>query len=184
LELAATLIQDPTIEGCKQGDALSYKTLYNQYAKAMYNTALRIVDNSADAEDILQESFVDAFRFLENFQNRSTFGAWLKRIVVNKSINKVKRNRHFIVDIEQTNAWIAPDEELLDEAAYAFRIEEVKKAIQQLPDGYRTILCLHLMEDYKHDEIAVMLGISSSTVRTQYIRAKAKLLNTLKEQGL
>ena len=184
MELAATLIQDKLIEGAKQGDALSYRALYDQYAKAMYNTSLRIVNNAADAEDILQEAFADAFRFLDNFQQKSTFGAWLKRIVVNKSINKVKREKQYHVDLEHAGSRLLIDEDYTDEDDHRYRVEEIKKAIQQLPDGYRTVLCLYLLEDYKHDEIAVMLGISSATVRSQYFRAKQKLIDILKQGGL
>jgi RNA polymerase sigma-70 factor (ECF subfamily) len=76
------------------------------------------------------------------------------------------------------------DEDYTDEDDHRYRVEELKKAILQLPDGYRTVLCLYLLEDYKHDEIAVMLGISSATVRSQYFRAKQKLIDILKQGGL
>ncbi len=144
----------------------------------MYNTALRIVNKNADAEDVLQEAFTDAFMQLKTFQQKSTFGAWLKQIVVYKSIYKVKGNKFFIDDIstlEDTRddrADDGPDPELT--------VQKVKTAIQQLPDGYRTVLSLYLLEGYDHEEIAEILQVTHVTVRTQYIRAKNKLVEILK----
>ena len=144
----------------------------------MYNTAYRIVNKTADAEDVLQEAFTDAFMQLKSFQQKSTFGAWLKQIVVYKSIYKVKQNRFFIDDIstvedsKEDAADPAPDPELT--------VQKVKTAIQQLPDGYRTVLSLYLLEGYDHEEIAEILQVAHVTVRTQYIRAKNKLIEILK----
>lgn len=145
----------------------------------MYNTALRIVNKTADAEDVLQEAFTDAFMQLQSFQQKSTFGAWLKQIVVYKSIYKVKRDRFFIDDIstledksdEPANE-DTPDPELT--------VEKIKHAIKQLPDGYRSVLSLYLLEGYDHEEIAEILQVAHVTVRTQYIRAKNKLIEILK----
>src|SRR5689334_15196866 len=105
----------------------------------MYNTSLRIVNNSADAEDVLQESFLDAFRSLEDFHYRSTFGAWLKRIVINKSINTLRKRRMNLVEMEESGIADTPEEERFDEEAMRYKVDEVKKSIQKLPDGYRTV---------------------------------------------
>lgn len=151
----------------------------------MYNTALRIVNNAADAEDVLQESFSDAFRSLASFQNRSTFGAWLKRIVVNKSINKVKRERKRWVEVDmQSIDGYAIDEPEIDETEFAYKVESIKQAMKLLPDGYRTVLSLYLVENYKSEEIGEMLGIAHATVRTQYHRAKKKLLEIIRENKM
>lgn len=183
LPLAATIIQDHILEGCKQGDALSYEKLYNQYAKAMYNTALRILNNHADAEDVLQDAFIDAFNNLHSFQYRSSFGAWLKKIVVNKSINKLQRNRHRWNELTDFHTDQIAEDAAIDEVEFEWKVDEIKKAIELLADGYRTILSLHLFEDYRYEEIAEMLNISTATVRTQYMRAKQKLLNLVKAGG-
>jgi RNA polymerase sigma factor (sigma-70 family) len=181
LELSLDITADQLVERCIQGDAIGFRLLYNQNSQAMYNTALRILNNTQDAEDILQESFIDAFRSLDEFRNRSTFGAWLKRIVINKSINRVKRDRKkwVEVDIEHIDSYAFQDEPEIDEADFVFKVESIRNAIRLLPDGYRTVLSLYLMENYKHDDIAVMLGISPATVRTQYKRAKKKLLEII-----
>ena len=146
----------------------------------MYNTSLRIVNNRADAEDVLQEAFVDAFRSLNEFHYRSTFGAWLKRIVINKSINVLRKRRMDLVDIDETGLHLLPQDEPIDENEIQLKVEEVKTAIRRLPDGYRSVITLYLLEGYDHEEISEILGISHNTVRTQYVRAKQKLLHILK----
>lgn len=181
MELTANIIRDELVERCKQGDAAGYQQLYQRYSKAMYNTSLRIVNNSADAEDVLQEAFLDAFRSLDDFHYRSTFGAWLKRIVINKSINNLRKRKMHLVDIDEDGFKEMVPEEQLDETDLQYRVAEVKHAIQQLPDGYRAVVTLYLLEGYDQEEIAGILGITHNTVRTQYVRAKQKLLSIIKQ---
>ena len=184
LELTAPIQHDELVERCRQGDRRSYGELYNKYAKAMYNTSLRIVNHTGDAEDVLQESFCDAFSAIDSFGYKSTFGAWLKRIVINKSINALRKRKMEIVDIDKTTAMYMPEEETYDEADLQFKVEEIKKAVKELPNGYRTVLTLHLFEGYDQEEIAEILQVSHTTVRTQYMRAKQKLLLLIKQGGL
>lgn len=184
MELTATIQQDELVERCRRGDHSSYGELYQKYFKAMYNTSLRIVNVTADAEDVLQESFVDAFAAIDSFGYKSTFGAWLKRIVINKSINALRKRKMQIIDIEKTNAAHLPEEDSYDEDEIKFKVEEVRKALKDLPNGYRTVLSLHLFEGYDQEEIAEILQISHATVRTQYMRAKQKLLLLIKQGGL
>ena len=181
MELTANIIRDELVERCKQGDTQSFQTLYRQYSKAMFNTSLRIVNNTADAEDVLQESFLDAFRSLHDFHYRSTFGAWLKKIVINKSINILRKRRNDLVDMESTELQAVPEEDGINEEEIQYRVEEIKKMITRLPDGYRTVLSLYLLEGYDHEEISQILNISHNTVRTQYVRAKQKLLYLIKQ---
>jgi RNA polymerase sigma-70 factor (ECF subfamily) len=145
----------------------------------MYNTALRMVNKSADAEDILQDSFTDAFMQLSSFEHKSTFGAWLKQIVVFKSITLLKRQRISFVDMEKAED--LADENELDEADIWYTVDMIKQRIQELPDGYRTVLTLYLLEGYYQEEISEILNVAKSTVRKQYIRSKQKLLSLLKE---
>jgi RNA polymerase sigma factor (sigma-70 family) len=184
LELTANIEYDELVERCKLGDQLSYSQLYNKYARAMFNTSLRIVNNVGDAEDVLQDSFVDAFRHLNDFKYKSSFGAWLKRIVINKSITLLRKKKIQMVDIETTQVADRGDLDSVDEEAFQYKVDEVRKAIQQLPDGYRAVVSLYLMEEIPQEEIGNMLGISHNTVRTQYHRAKQKLMSILKEGGL
>ena len=184
LTATATMFYDDLVEKCKKGDARSYEALYQQYARAMFNTSLRIVNNASDAEDVLQEAFMDAFRYLNDFNYKSTFGAWLKRIVINKSINILRKHKADLVDIEKTAVHEVPDEEVVDEEKIKLKVEEIKKAVRLLPNGYRTVFTLHLFEGYDHEEIAGIMRISESTVRTQYHRAKQKLLHIIKQGGV
>ena len=162
------------------GNMSAYRLLYERYNKAMFNTALRIVNNVSDAEDILQESFIDAFIGLRSFENRSTFGAWLKRIVIFKSISFLKNQRLSFTDMGMVVGFAA-DEDTYNESDILYTVENIKQVMQKMPDGYRTVLSLYLFEGYDHDEIALILDVAKSTVRTQYIRAKQKLLQMLKE---
>ncbi|WP_207513288.1 RNA polymerase sigma factor [Longitalea luteola] len=181
MELTANIIRDELVERCKLGDPQSYQALYRQYSKAMYNTSLRIVNNTADAEDVLQESFLDAFRSLHDFHYRSTFGAWLKKIVINKSINILRKRRNYLVDMESSELQAVTDDEPVNEDDIHYQVEVIKKMITRLPDGYRTVLSLYLLEGYDHEEISQILNISHNTVRTQYVRAKQKLLTLIKQ---
>lgn len=166
------------VQQCLDGDRSAYRALYDRYSKAMFNTALRIVNRVTDAEDILQESFTDAFMQLSSFKNKSTFGAWLKQIVVFKSIGFVKKHRINFVDMEI--AGDPAEESEMNEKEIWYTVEQIKETIIQLPDGYRTVLLLYLFEEYSHEEIAEMLEVAPSTARTQYMRAKKKLLQLLK----
>jgi RNA polymerase sigma factor (sigma-70 family) len=159
----------------------AYRTLYDRYAKAMYNTALRITANRADAEDILQDSFTDAFLQLSSFENKASFGAWLKQIVVFKSVGLLKKRRLIFTDIEPDIAAFT-EENIPDEQELNFTVAGIKKTMSQLPHGYRTVLSLYLLEGYDHEEIADILQISHSTARTQYKRGKQKLLQLLQNE--
>ncbi len=180
LELTEPIIHDELVERSKRGDSRAYEAIYQKYAKAMYNTSLRIVNHTGDAEDVMQEAFTDAFRSLEDFHYKSTFGAWLKRIVINKSINQLRKRKMDLIDIEKTNIGNVAEEDGPDEQELQLKVEDIKKAVVLLPNGYRTVLTLYLFEGYDQEEIADILGVSHATVRTQYMRAKKKLLQYIK----
>ena len=184
LELTEPILHDELVERCKQGDSRAYAELYRKYAKAMYNTSLRIVNHTGDAEDVLQEAFTDAFRSLEDFHYKSTFGAWLKRIVINKSINQLRKRKMDLIDIEKTNIGHLPEEDAPDEQEMQMKVEDIKRAVGLLPNGYRTVLTLYLFEGYDQEEIAEILQVTHATIRTQYMRAKQKLLQHIKQGTL
>ena len=181
MELTVLPHHDELVERCKRGEAAGYKELYQRYAKAMFNTCLRIVNNIAEAEDVLQESFTEAFKNLHGFEYRTSFGGWLKQICINRSINQLKKRRVSWIDIDATDSYERTEEAVVDENEVQLKVESVKRSIMALPDGYRTILTLYLLEGYDHEEIAEILNVAQSTTRTQYMRAKQKLLQLLKE---
>jgi RNA polymerase sigma factor (sigma-70 family) len=149
----------------------------------MYNVGYRIVNDAAEAQDVLQEAFISAFRNLKNYRGDSTFGAWLKKIVVNKAINQVTRRKP--ERLPTNERWDIGEEIAVDELeGYPFTVEKVKRAIELLPDGYRVVLSLYLMEGYDHREIAGILGITESTSKSQYNRSKKKLKELLEGGSL
>jgi RNA polymerase sigma-70 factor (ECF subfamily) len=137
-----------------------------------------MMGNKMDAEDVLQASFIDVFRNLKKFRGDASVGSWIKRIVINNCLNHIKRNKMRFDDIPDSATDIA--EENNDKAQYD--IVAVHRAIQQLPDGYRTILNLYLLEGYSHDEISEILNITTSTSKSQFSRAKAKLREIIKSR--
>lgn len=143
----------------------------------MYNVSLRMLRQPEDAEDVVQDSFVEAFTKLESFRYESTFGSWLKRIVINKSLNHLKKKKLPITAIDDHEFHLA---EPTAEPTPAMDIQKVKKGIDSLPDGYRQIINLYLIEGYDHVEIGEILNISTSTSKSQYHRAKKKLVEIVK----
>jgi len=133
------------VEECKRGNSDAQFRLYNQYSKAMFNLAYRITNNREDAEDILQETFVDCFRNIGSFRFESTFGAWLKSIVINRSINHLRKKKVNLVLCETL-----PDTSINDEPEPEYNTDRIFRGIEMLPDGYRVILTLYLLEGYDH----------------------------------
>ncbi|MBO0934260.1 RNA polymerase sigma factor [Fibrella aquatilis] len=167
---------------CLLGDRRAQYDLYKRYAKAMYNVCKRIVGHDAEAEDVLQDAFVDAFGNLHRFRGESTFGAWLKQIVVNRAVGCLRTRRLPLVSTEtldNENFDRAEEGEGIDEAQMQWDVERVRQAVARLPDGYRVVLTLYLFDGYDHDEIGQILSISESTSRSQYLRAKRKLISEL-----
>ncbi|WP_439649323.1 RNA polymerase sigma factor [Lentiprolixibacter aurantiacus] len=151
--------------------------VYNRYYKAMYNTALRIVKDSAEAEDVMQDSFLNAFTKLESFKGEVTFGAWLKRIVINNSIHhyrrQLKRNE---VSLENVMYKVEDNDGVVKDYGVTERkAQKVMDAMKQLKDNYRVSLTLHLIEGYDYEEISQIMGISYANCRTTISRAKESL---------
>jgi len=169
------------IDLCKSGDQKAQFQIYKLYYKAMYNTSLRIVNNPMEAEDIMQESFLSAFEKIETYSGTVSFGAWLKRIVVNRSIDSLRKNGKMVFeDIESLNFIEASctEENNLDEENTE-RLQLLLNSVKRLPQGSRIVLSLRLLEGFDHDEISEILSISPATSRSQLSRAKQKLINDI-----
>lgn len=166
------------VEKSKQGDRKSQYRLYELYVDAMYNTCFRMLGIKEDTEDIIQDSFVEAFKNLHYFRYESTFGSWLKRIVINKSINHLKLKKIPVMPIEKHEYHITDTIE--HETEDEIDIKKIKRGITLLPSGYSQIINLYLIEGYDHAEISEILGISISTSKSQYHRAKKKLIEIVK----
>lgn len=146
----------------------------------MYNICLRMVGTQVEAEDVMQEAFLNAFIKIDTYQGVVSFGAWLKKIVINRSLDHLKKRK---IKFEELNEKI-PDEEPVNIDISEIQMEKLKNAIQQLPDGYRVVLSLYLLEGYDHEEIAQILGITNVSSRSQYMRAKLKLREMLQKEEL
>ncbi len=170
------------VSACKKGDLSAQEVLYKRYVKAMLNSSFRILNNREDAEDAVQEAFLKAFGSLNSFRGESSFGAWLKRIVVNQSINILKKRKDEAVpwdeksqlEWEQKNDW--------QDTERPYSVQDAYEALHQLSDGYRSVFSLYMLEGYDHKEIAEILGISVSTSISQYNRAKKRLQTIMKNK--
>ena len=169
---------------CKKGSKKAHYELYQLYSKAMLNTAFRIVDNLDEAQDVLQEAFLDAFARIKDFRQETTFGLWLKQIVIHRAINLLRKRKMDLVSIDNEQIENLADEDFNDDDEVQYKVAQVKEAIKQLPEGYRVVLSLYLLEGYDHEEIGQVLNINENTSRTQFLRAKRKLTEILKQKGI
>lgn len=169
------------IERSKKGNRQAQYQLYKLYSKAMFNICYRMMNDRTEAEDMLQESFSEAFRRLDSFRYESTFGAWLKMIVINKCINEIKRKKTQLEFFEDLSPF-QNEEDLSDDPETGLSPEKIKAAMTGLPKGSRMIFSLYLLEGYDHQEISEILNISESNSKTQYMRAKQRIKEILKTQ--
>ncbi len=167
------------IELSKAGDRKAQYQLYSLYARALFNICMRMLNNRTEAEDALQDAFSEIFAKLNSFRYESAFGAWTKRIVINTCINRFRKKKVPLVYRDEIHEpYVLEDG---DEETGGLSVEDVRRAMESLPDGYRVIFSLYLLEGYDHGEIAQILGISESTSKTQYMKAKHKMKEILKQ---
>lgn len=167
------------VEKCKANDRKAQLKLYRQYCDGMYGVAMRFLKNPDDAEDVLQESFIKAFQRIDQFKGEVTFGAWLKKIVVNRSIDFLKSKHQRTVELHEGHFQVIEDNDWT--IADGIPIEKVKKSIEELPEKYRYVVKLFLVEGYDHSEISQILEISETASRTRLLRGKTRLKETLKD---
>lgn len=152
--------------------------LYKLYSRAMFNICFRMLNNREEAEDLLQESFIDAFKRLSSFKFESTFGAWFKKIVINNCINFINKKKTELVFFDNMG-YFENEKESLDDDKLDLDVAKIKTAMTKLPSGGKMIFSLYLLEGYDHTEIAQILNISESTSKTQYMRAKNRVRELL-----
>lgn len=170
-------IHQNLLDRCLESDKKAQFEIYRLYYKSMYNSSLRIVGMPEEAEDVMQESFLTAFRNLKTYSGDVSFGAWLKKIVINRSLDVLRKRK---VVFEELHAELPVVNEPETEVE-SITVDEVKSAINSLSDGYRTILSLILLEGYDHEEVSEILGIKNVTSRTQFSRARQRLKEILTE---
>jgi len=149
----------------------------------MFNICYRMLNDREEAEDLLQESFCDAFMKLDSFRYESSFGTWLKKIVINKCINSIRKRKVELVFPENLGEFDRKEDDKVDYEDIEMDVLKIHQAIEKLPDGYRIIFSLYALEGYDHMEISEIMNISESTSKTQYLRAKQKIKELLKSNG-
>lgn len=175
---------DSLIALCRQGDRDAQYTIYNRYYRAMYNTALRIVKDPHWAEDVMQESFLKAFTKIDSFKGEVAFGAWMKRIVVNHSLDSYKKINKAAMEPLDEVIYKVPESDANEELAVDFqqiKIQQVTAALQLLKENYRIVLTLLFIEGYSQQEISEIMNISNGNCRTMISRARESLLKKLNE---
>lgn len=175
------MFQIEIVEECKANNHKAQLKLYKQYCDGMFCVAMRFLKNVDDAEDVTQESFIKAFQKIDQFKGDVTFGAWLKRIVINKSIDFLKSKRQRMVELDESFMSIAVDDDWTVDSS--INIEEVKLAIENLPEKYKYVVMMFLMEGFDHNEISQVLGLTTSNCRTRLLRGKGLLKELLKNKG-
>ncbi|WP_046755574.1 RNA polymerase sigma factor [Kordia jejudonensis] len=173
--------QTELIEQCKNNDRKAQLHLYRQYCEGMFIVANRFLKHTQDAEDAMQEAFINAFQKIDQYTAQVSFGAWLKKIVIHKSLDKLRAKQHNYIAIDETQLEVVADENSW-ETHDATTVEEVKNEIEKLPEKYRIVVILFLLEGYDHEEISEILNISSSASRTQLSRGKKKLQQALEKK--
>lgn len=169
---------NPLLQRCIKGEQSAQFEVYKLYYKAMFNTSLRILKNSFEAEDVMQESFLIALTKLGTFKGEVTFGSWLKKIVINKSITQLRKNNKYEeVSLDKV---AEQSENNVDDTEYTMlKAKDIADAINQLKDNYRLALTLNLIEGFDYEEIAEIMKITYQNSRTTISRAKNKLRQLL-----
>lgn len=175
------MFQIDVVERCKANDRSAQLKLYKQYCDGMFCVAMRFLKNADDAEDVLQESFIKAFQKIHQYEGEVSFGAWLKRIVVNKSIDFLKSRKEKMVVLDEGYMHITEDEDW--SVHDGITIEEVKEAIEKLPEKYKYVVMMFLVEGYDHREISQVLDLTETTCRTRLLRGKGMLKEALKQKN-
>lgn len=180
VELYHNVHQD-LIDLCKQHDQQAQCEVYRLYYKAMYNTALKVVHDEHKAEDIMQEAFLKAFSKIHTYNNTSSFGAWLKRIVINESINEIRKQKPEYSSDDMS--FHEGQTESIQESYSDLSIQKVKKGMNALSERYKTVLNLVLLEGYDHREVAQIMNVSYNNTRVLYTRAKQKLKTIINKES-
>ena len=173
-------IHQPVIDACKNNDAKAQMQLYDLYCDAMYTVALRYVKDSFTAEDVMQEAFIKAFKNMDAYKEEVSFGAWLKRIVINQSIDYLKKRKLELISINEETTTLVDDDHDNWNVASTISYQDIVNCIQQLKEKYRIVLTLFLLEGYDHGEISQILGISEVSSRTHLLRGKKQVQEQLK----
>jgi RNA polymerase sigma factor (sigma-70 family) len=169
------MTEEQLVSGCIKAEPAAQEQLYKRFSRKMFGVCLRYTSSREEAEDLLQEAFVTVFGKLSSFKNEGSLEGWIRRIVVNTVLQSFRKQRIALVETEELPEAAAPE-------GMSMETKELLMLIQSLPTGYRTVFNLYAIEGYTHLEIANMLGINENTSKSQYSRARAQLMNTLRSR--
>ncbi len=175
------MTEQELIQGCKSGNRKCQKLLYEQYASVLYPICLRYLRHREDAEDVLLETFYKIFSKIEKYSFKGSFEGWMKRICINEALMHLRKRNNFNLSIDAVSYHMKDDSHTIEDHLFA---DDIMHVVEQLPDGYRTVFNLFVIEGYKHREIAEILGISINTSKSQLIQAKRKLASILKKNRI
>lgn len=162
---------EPNLQACIRGDRLAQKQFFERFKGKMFALCLRYANNREDAEDILQEGFVKTFRDLQQYSGVGNLEGWVRKIFVNTALQHLQKKKKDLLTVDVENHDLPDDQPLFDGEEPTAKV--MIQILQQLPDGFRTVFNLHVLEGYSHPEIADILGISVGTSKSQLLRAKA-----------
>ncbi len=169
-------MKDPEIiSGCAKGDRKCQKFLWDKFSKKLFSVTQRYMQSSEDAEDVLIDAFVKIYNSIGKFQNKSSLETWMRRIVINESLNKLRVRK----SIYETDVYEVPQISFDDKAFDSLQLDEIFKLIQNLPDGYRTVFNMFAIDGYSHKEISEKLGIQEGSSRSQLAKARQSLMMSL-----
>jgi RNA polymerase sigma factor (sigma-70 family) len=172
------------VHACQKGNSKAQSTFYTYYKKRLLGICRRYARTTFEAEDIFQEAFIKVFLKMGEVKQPESIHYWIKSIVVRTAIDHYRKNLAFGLLEDADKPGILPEEEDPFDVLDAMEKEEILNAITALPDGYRMVVNLYLIDGYEHHEIADLLGISTSTSKSQLSRAKVYLRNILNEKGV
>lgn len=178
-DFVPTMTDEELIDKCLKGDSRAQKALFDKFSRKMMSVCLRYIGDREKAEDVLQDGFIKVFKNLDKFKQEGSFEGWIRRTIINTSLDQLRKNKNAPIDTDISEAeYLAADNE---KVLSRLRVEEIMELVQNMPTGYRTVFNLYAIEGYSHQEIADELGVTESTSKTQYRKARNYLMNIIVE---
>lgn len=174
------MTDDELIDKCLKGDQRAQRALFDKFSRKMMSVCMRYVNDREHAEDVLQDGFVKVFTHLNSFKREGSFEGWIRRTMVNTSLDYLRKQKNFNIDTDISEAEFLAGEDA--KVLSGMRVEELMNLIKDMPPGYRTVFNMYAIEGYSHQEIADELGVTESTSKTQYRKARTYLMNIIVER--
>ncbi len=175
------MTDEQLVKLCLQGNAAAQERLYNLFAPKMWTVCLRYMKNEEEAQDVLQMGFVKVFKNLQAFNKTGSLEGWIRKIIINTALDNLRKNKKYENNVTWDDVAYQQEDQTIN-VLHKLAAEDLMQLINNLPTGFKTVFNLYAIEGYSHKEIAQMLGITESTSKSQYSRAKALLRKIIKEK--